>query len=342
MTPLLKTIHARAPIRVCDNGGWSDTWFAERGAIFNIAVSPYAEVEIDVYPRAARAHQIEIFAENFRESFVHAPDWPRHPLLEAAVSRLGVPDDVAVAIRLFCEVPAGASTGTSAAVTVALLAGLYALRNHAASPALLARDAQEVETVMLKRQCGIQDQIAAAYGGICYIDMHRYPEARVTQLTLPSHTLFELERRLALIFLGKTHDSSSVHERVIRELEDAGPDDPRIAALRMTAPKSRAALLAGDFAALGAAMIENTAAQAGLNPALVGTDAHRVIEIARAHGALGWKVNGAGGDGGSLTLLCGARASENRELLRQIEQAGAYRHIPTRLSALGAHAWAVD
>jgi len=41
-------INAFAPIRICDNGGWTDTWFAEYGSIFNIAVYPYAEVQVAV------------------------------------------------------------------------------------------------------------------------------------------------------------------------------------------------------------------------------------------------------------------------------------------------------
>lgn len=40
----LYTLHAQAPIRICDIGGWTDTWFAKYGSIFNIAVSPYAQV----------------------------------------------------------------------------------------------------------------------------------------------------------------------------------------------------------------------------------------------------------------------------------------------------------
>ena len=46
----LHMINATAPIRICDNGGWTDTWFAGRGLIFNIGVSPYAEVQIAVWP----------------------------------------------------------------------------------------------------------------------------------------------------------------------------------------------------------------------------------------------------------------------------------------------------
>ena len=46
----LRIVNGVAPIRICDNGGWTDTWFAEYGKIFNIGVYPYAEVQIEVYP----------------------------------------------------------------------------------------------------------------------------------------------------------------------------------------------------------------------------------------------------------------------------------------------------
>ena len=42
-------INSVAPIRICDNGGWTDTWFAGHGKIFNIGVYPYAEVQIAVF-----------------------------------------------------------------------------------------------------------------------------------------------------------------------------------------------------------------------------------------------------------------------------------------------------
>ena len=117
----------------------------------------------------------------------------------------------------------------------------------------------------VQRQSGIQDQLCSAYGGINFIDMHNYPYASVSQVHIPDATWWELERRLALIYLGNSHDSSQVHEMVIRELEDAGPTNEQLEALRLTPVKSRDALHARDFNALGQAMIENTAAQQRLN-----------------------------------------------------------------------------
>jgi D-glycero-alpha-D-manno-heptose-7-phosphate kinase len=130
---------------------------------------------------------------------------------------------------------------------------------------------------------------------------------------------------------------------VIRELEGEGPDSHRLEALRMTAPLARDALYNADFNALGRAMIRNTLAQRDLHPGLVSKQADKVIDIAHAHGALGWKVNGAGGEGGSLTLLCGERSEAKRAMLREIQQAHpGYREIPVYLSRFGLRTWKVD
>ena len=266
-----RIINAVAPIRVCDNGGWTDTWFAEYGRIFNIGVYPYAEVQIEVFPLDALPDRIVIYAENYGERYAIKPDtpgWDRHPLLEAAIELMGVPEDLAFQVTIFSEAPAGVSTGTSAAVTVALIGALDRLTPGRLSQHEVAYKAHAVETDLLRQQSGIQDQLCAAYGGINYIEMFRYPHASVSQIQVPNAIWWELERRLALIFLGKAHQSSDVHLKTIRELEDAGPTAPPIEALRQTARPSRDAIYAGDFTALGQAMIDNTEAQARLNPGL--------------------------------------------------------------------------
>jgi D-glycero-alpha-D-manno-heptose-7-phosphate kinase len=343
----LRIINSVAPIRICDNGGWTDTWFAGYGAIFNIGVYPYAEAQIEVYPYDGQEDRVIIHAENYGERYAVQPEshegWNRHPLLEAAIDYMHVPKDLAFEVTIYSEAPGGASTGTSAAVTVALIGALDLLTPGRMTPHEVAAAAQYIETNMLHQQCGIQDQLCSAYGGINYIEMFQYPHASVSQINVPNSIWWELERRLALIFLGKSHVSSKVHEVVIQGLENAGPDCPQLDDLRHTARKSRDAVYAGDFLALGEAMRENTAAQSRLHPSLVNQDAARVIEIAAAHGALGWKVNGAGGEGGSLTLLCNESSWARRAMIREIEQENlAFRNIPIYLSRYGLRAWEKD
>jgi D-glycero-alpha-D-manno-heptose-7-phosphate kinase len=197
-----------------------------------------------------------------------------------------------------------------------------------------------VETQRLGLQSGIQDQLCAAYGGVCLIEMHAYPYASVSQLPLPDATRWELERRLLLIFLGRAHSSSAVHEQVIAELEAEGSAAPRLERLRRTAFAARDALFAGDFPALGAAMADCTAAQAALHPELVSPQAWRAIEVARSRGALGWKVNGAGGEGGSRTFLCDAPPGAARAMAAALGAADPrLRPIPIALSRDGLRAW---
>jgi D-glycero-alpha-D-manno-heptose-7-phosphate kinase len=339
----LRVINSVAPIRICDNGGWTDTWFAGHGKVFNIGVYPYVEVQIEVFAREAQEDRIVLFAENYGERYVvhpERPGWDRHPLLEAAIEYMHVPEDMALQISIFSEAPAGCSTGTSAAVSVALIGALDCLTPGRMTPHEVAYAAHRVEVDLLKQQSGIQDQLCSAYGGVNFIDMYEYPYATVSQIYVPNSIWWELERRLVLIFLGRSHSSSAVHEKVIAELEDAGPDCPKLVPLRQTPEMARDAVYAGDFDALGRAMIANTEAQGELNAALISAEAQQVIEIARRNGAIGWKVNGAGGEGGSITLLCGDTSSQKRELIRQIEAANRlFKKIPIYLSRFGLRTW---
>lgn len=339
----LRVINSIAPIRICDNGGWTDTWFAGHGEVFNIGVYPYVEVQVKVYPVEARKHRIILYAENYGDVYPIIPghsEWERHPLLEAAIEFMHVPDNLALHITVYSEVPAGCSTGTSASITVALIGALDRLTAGTMTAHEVAYAAHRVETEMLNLQSGIQDQLCAAYGGINFIEMFNYPYASVSQIQVPNSIWWELERRLVLVFLGKAHQSSTVHEQVIRKLEDDGPNNKALDHLRLTAEMSRDAVYAGDFQALGRAMIVNTDAQADLHPDLISEDARQIIEIARQHGAVGWKVNGAGGDGGSVTLLSGNTSSEKRELVQAIEDANPlFKSLPIYLSRFGLRVW---
>jgi len=338
-----RIVHATAPIRICDNGGWTDTWVARHGKVFNIAVRPLVTVRVDAFPPGSREARVVLDVGD--RGTRYAPDldamsWGLHPLIEAAFREIRPPDDADIEVTIRSDAPAGASTGTSASVAVALLGALDRLAGGHRSNPEIASAAHSVETVHLGRQCGIQDQLCAAFGGANFIEMTEYPRAVVSPLPVPDPIRRELDRRLALIYLGRPHSSSAVHEKVVGSLERMGPDCAQLDALRAAAERARDALLAGDLDALGSAMRDNTVAQADLHPDLVHDDAWGVIEIARAHGAAGWKVNGAGGDGGSITVLASAEPGAKRALVRAItrNRPGAI-PIPIAISRDGLRVW---
>jgi D-glycero-alpha-D-manno-heptose-7-phosphate kinase len=332
-----RVVHATAPLRICDLGGWTDTWFAGHGQVLNLAVDPAVEVRIAVEPAGSADGPVVLDVRDYGHRYSFAPGAApgRHPLLEATIDEVGVPHDSAVEVRIASAVPPGASTGTSAAVTVALAAALGAVAGTRRTPHELAELAHRVEVDRLGLQSGIQDQLSSAHGGICVIEMPAYPRASVERLELPSGLWDDLDARLLLVFLGRTHVSSEVHGRVIARLEESGGAAPELDRLRAMAGRGREALVAGDLAAFGRAMADNTLAQAELHPDLVSADARAVVTVAEEHGALGWKVNGAGGEGGSITLLCGAPDDREPIAAALADLDPLFRVIPTRLAHHG-------
>lgn len=294
---------AHAPVRALDAGGWSDTWFARQGAVCNLALGPGATGTVARAPGRQRHISFHVPAYDDHYSFEPGQCPGRHPLLEAAVQRYataGCPLDVEVS----SAVPAGSSLGTSAAVLVALIAALHALEGRSLAPSDLAHAAHEVETVDLGRQSGVQDQVAAAYGGANLIEVCPYPEFTVTPLDVPPATMAALSRRVITVYLGAAHDSNAVHSAVIRRLEsDPGATEVLMAPIRAAAHAAARALAAGDLSSYGRAMTDSTEAQAALHPSLVSPQARMVVGAGTAHGALGYKVNGSGGPGGTVTLL---------------------------------------
>jgi D-glycero-alpha-D-manno-heptose-7-phosphate kinase len=343
---LPKMIHARAPLRINDIGGWTDTWFSREGWVLNMAVAPPVEVQVKVFEnRERRKKRVLLHTENYGESFWVNPGRPAaspHPFLQHIIGRSRPPEDVKLEINLFSPVPAGISTGTSAAVCVALLGALSQLNRGEVVLKEIVSLAHRVETEDLGQQSGIQDQICAAYGGVCFIHMHQYPQSRVEKMNLEPRVWEELDRRLCLIYLGRPHLSSAIHERVIARLEGGGPEWKALERLKRLPPRAKAALLDGDLEALGEVMVENTECQRGLSGELVSAGADAVAAVARKYKASGWKVNGAGGRGGSMTILASRDDGLKRKMLQAIVALGkGIQPLPASLSPAGLEAWQV-
>lgn len=322
-----RTVTIAAPVRVCDVGGWTDTWFAERGRVCSVAVEP----GVAVTARAVSGTGEVTVDLDRGVTFTVGTEPPEHRLIAAAVAEAGDLGPIDVRVDVTAGVPPGSSLGTSASVCVALIAALDAVRGEIRRPAALAAAAHRAETERLGRQSGVQDQLAAAHGGVNLFDVDAYPHARVRGLAVPA----PLDGRLVHVAYGGGHDSSAVHEEVIAALAGEGAASSRLDQLRRLALEAEHALLTADLDAYGAVLTAATDAQAALHPDLVSTAAHELIDVARASGASGWKVNGAGGAGGSISILC----CEVADVARIAERARELGHSPLalRIADRGAH-----
>jgi D-glycero-alpha-D-manno-heptose-7-phosphate kinase len=320
-----RNVAVEVPVRACDVGGWTDTWFAGHGRVCSVAVEPGVRVVADA---TVGSGVVTIDVADYGERFEVGSAPAAHRLLAAAVREAGPPRDLDVTLTVSAAVPPGSSLGTSAAVCVGLIAALDALGGDVRAPGGLAAAAHRAEADGLGRQSGVQDQQAAAHGGVRLVDMPRYPDAQSLSVAVSATTWRALDDRLVHVAYGSPHDSSAVHERVIAELAEEGPSSPRLERLRQLADRAQGALVAARLDAYAEILTAATEVQRSLHPSLISEGADALIELARSHGSLGWKVNGAGGGGGSLSIV--VRAPSDRAPF--VDGDRALGHTPLDLS----------
>lgn len=302
---------ARVPVRVCDVGGWTDTWFGSPGQVCHLAMEP----GVEVLARLVKSQNLKPLED---------------PLLQAAIDSVVnsssslLKPGLGIELEITSAVPAGASVGTSASVLVGIVAAVDVLVGGAMrSPEEIAVLAHYAETDLAGRQAGVQDQWAAAFGGAALLAIGPYPKVRRQELRLSEETLSGLDQRLVTVVFG-THDSSEVHRQVIDSLITCSGVEHHLArealrSLSKLALDASRALEAGDLTVWGEVLKASVEAQRSLHPALVGTSHERAINVGRASGAVGWKVNGAGGGGGSLTFVTSQVPDAKQRLIEALE-----------------------
>jgi len=354
----MQVINAVAPIRICDIGGWTDTWFAKFGYVFNIAVYPYVEVQIKVNENIEVKNRILIDLENYGDQYIFSPatkvkgsfgetisfrptdaESGKYPLIETSLDVLNFRKDCGLEINIYSAAPPGASTGTSAAVSVALIGALNKLMEDRMTAHEVAMFAHSIETQYMGLQCGVQDQLASAYGGINAIQINDFPHAIVSPINIADNVWWELEQRLCVIYMGKPHKSSEVHRAVIEKMGTNSHFNDNIEELRCLAKKAKTNVLNGNLDGLGDIMNRNTEVQRKMHPDLVCQKAEETIAMAKDFNAVGCKVNGAGGDGGSLTIMFGQNHSDKRKFIAEIKRKGEVFNLPIYLSRKGLRVW---
>jgi len=330
-----RIIESRAPNRILDFGGWTDTHFAKNGMVTNLAVTLFAHVTlVERKKKGATIHvldygdRIEV-ADVVKESY-----GTKHDLLLAALKV--VPVETGLDVYISADVPPGCGTGSSAAITVALLNGLSMMAEKPLVPHELAGLAHRIETEELGNECGVQDQIASAYGGMNFIAIEPYPHAEVSPAPLSEAVRLSLESRLVLVYEGAGHLSSEVHRQVIKGMDQEGSKvASALEGLKACARSAKDALARGDFDMVAEIMRENNRLQKQLHPDITTDRMERIEEVAGKNGAMAAMINGAGG-GGSTTLLCkpGARASVAEALRKQ-----GFVILPFTIARRPAMAW---
>jgi len=208
-------------------------------------------------------------------------------------------------LELSTDIPMHAGVAGSTAMMATLVGALYRVLNVEVSPYGVAETMRKIEARIMGVTCGFQDQHMAVFGGLNYMDFAG-KESLQQRNEEPLATIEPLGPLvgpvpLLLAHTGVQHHSGSVH-RTPRERWEAGEELVRnnYARIAQLARFGKRALLTHDWNWLGSLMNENHKLVAELGGS--GPANERLIEAARAAGAYGAKLAGAGGGGTILAL----------------------------------------
>jgi D-glycero-alpha-D-manno-heptose-7-phosphate kinase len=225
-------------------------------------------------------------------------------------------------IFIASEMPPGTGLGSSSSLAVALTKALAALRDDILPRAEVARLAAEVELNRLHMPIGLQDQYAAAFGGLNAIRFSA-EGAEVEPLAISEKTRAWFDNNILLFFTQQSHESREILEEQRQRTEDEDPGViAALHAIKGHAEEAREALLAGEPQRLGEIMHHSWMEKKKLAKGITNPKIDAAYHAALEAGASGGKIAGAGG-GGFLMLVCSpdcqagvCRALEGRGLMR--------------------------
>lgn len=319
-------IISRTPYRISFFGGGTDyaDWVRlHGGAVLATTIDKYCYLTCRYLPPFFEHRLRVVYSE--LEHCRHAHE-VKHPAVRGVLQFLSI--DRGLEIHHDGDLPARTGIGSSSSFTVGLLNSMYALMGRMVGAEQLARESIHIEQEILAEHVGCQDQILAAYGGFNHVELHPTGEFTVRPVLLPRPRLEELDRHLMLFFTGVVRTASDVARSYTERLRQ----NERLMFRIREMVDHALALLCGpnDIAEFGALLHEGWKAKSSLSGSISNSRIDDLYSEARAAGALGGKIIGAGG-GGFLLLFAPPEVQPRvRERLHNLL------HVPFRFSNGGS------
>jgi D-glycero-alpha-D-manno-heptose-7-phosphate kinase len=287
-------IITRSPLRISLGGGGTDlaSYYGEHGG-FLIA----GAIDKYVYITLHETFVPEIIVRYSKMEVVARAEDIRHPIVREALGLIHI-EDPHIELTSMSDIPAGTGLGSSGSFTTALLCALHTYRRNHVSQRDLAEQACHIEIDLLGEPIGKQDQYIAAFGGITAFTIEPNGHVEVEPLRIPPATLHRLEDGLAMFFTGYTRNASEIlkDQKVRSERKDPAMIE-NLHLVKRLGYESRAALEAGDLRAFGELMHGHWERKRARSAGMTNPEIDAYYELARANGAIGGKLIGAGGGG---------------------------------------------
>lgn len=302
---------SKAPLRIGLAGGGTDVSpYSDQfgGAILNASISLFAYANIEMISDDKII--IQAMDRKEVEEYPYATSLPingKLDLLKGVYNRIQKDYNLPMSgfrLSTFVDAPAGSGLGTSSTLVVAVIGAFVEMLKLPLGDYDIAHYAYQIERQDLKLTGGKQDQYAAMFGGVNFMEFYEDDKVIVNPLRIRSQYLHELENNLVLYFTATSRESAhiineqvkNVQEKNIRSIE-------AMHQLKEQARRMKEALLKGRLDEFGEILDFGFQQKRQMASNISNKSIEEIYEAAKAAGATGGKISGAGG-GGFMIFYC--------------------------------------
>jgi D-glycero-alpha-D-manno-heptose-7-phosphate kinase len=302
---------SKAPLRIGLAGGGTDVSpYSDQfgGAILNATVSLFAYANIE--PLEENKIIVQALDRKEYQHFEWSSSLPIDgtlDLLKGVYNRIhkdyGVPT-TGFRLSTFVDAPAGSGLGTSSTLVVAIIGAFVEWLKLPLGDYDIAHYAYQIERNDLKLTGGKQDQYAAMFGGVNFMEFYEDDKVIVNPLRIRSEYLHELENNLVLYFTSTSRESASIIDEQVKNVNSK--NEKSIGAmhqLKEQAKRMKEALLKGKLNEFGEILDFGFQQKRRMAHNISNSRIEEIYKAAKNAGATGGKISGAGG-GGFMIFYC--------------------------------------
>ncbi len=299
-------IRSKAPLRLGLAGGgtdvspYSDTF---GGAILNACIGMYAYATI----KPTQKNEVVFHAIDKKERFVYEakselPMDGNLDLLKGIYNRIvkdfngGKP--LSFELTTFVDAPPGSGLGSSSTLVVAVIGAFVEWLKLPLGEYDIAHLAYSIEREDLKMAGGKQDQYAATFGGVNFMEFSANDKVIVNPLRIKQRHLNELENNLILFFTETSRLSSDIIEKQRANVQNNNQQSiDAMHSLKEQAQMMKEALLKGEINRIGEILHYGWLHKKNMAEGISNAHIDKFYDTAISAGATGGKISGAGGGG---------------------------------------------
>lgn len=317
-------IRSKAPLRISFAGGGTDVepYVSEKGGVvLNATINKYAYASLS--PREDGTLNVQSLDYDIVAKYSMNDGLPydgKLDLIKAVIKMMNI-DEASRGFDLFIhsDAPPGSGLGSSSTLVVALLGAFRDLLKRQITNYEMADAAFTIEREELGIKGGIQDQYAAAFGGFNFMEF-RGRRAVVHQLRVDPEVMNELKYRLLLCYTGTTRLSARIIDTQVQNYVTRAPGvEESLDAMKTLTIEMKNCLLRGEIDRFGNLLDESWKNKKRMASQISNTQIDQLYSLAKANGAVGGKILGAGG-GGYLLFLC--KYDRKHIIANKLEQYG--------------------